>query len=372
MKRVLFYCQHLIGVGHLTRSIALCEALADSFEVDLIQGGPDIGMAPTGARVTLLPLSPLLMNDKSSALYDPIAGRDPADVLAERRRELTKALRGRRYDHLVVELYPFGRRKFRHEIDWLVARARRENPRLKVHCSLRDIMVEREPEREAETVAVLRRDYDTVLVHSDPRYIRLEETFARCPDIESMVRYTGFVSARPRAAAPTARSRRVLVSLGGGVVGAELAYAAAAVAPLFPTFEFNVALGPHTPGPVRARLARVSRRHKNVRLTGFLTDFQGELERSRMSVSLAGYNTVMDLLRTRTRGIVFPYDANREQALRAGRFERAGLLRTAARPDLKRERFASILRRELNKPYPSVSVDLAGAERTREILEEAR
>ncbi len=26
MKRVLFYCQHLIGVGHLTRSIALCEA----------------------------------------------------------------------------------------------------------------------------------------------------------------------------------------------------------------------------------------------------------------------------------------------------------------------------------------------------------
>lgn len=371
MKRVLFYCQHLIGVGHLTRSIALCEALAESFEVDLIQGGPDIGMAPAGERVTVLALPPLLMRDGDSTLYDPVSGREPARVFAARKRELVRSLSGRRYDHLVVELYPFGRRKFRHEIDWLVARVRRENPGLKAHCSLRDIMVEREPEREAETVAVLRRDYDSVLVHSDPRFIRLEETFTRFPDIAAMTRYTGFVAGSSRRECGEPRARRVLVSLGGGVVGAELAYAAAAVAPLFPTFEFHVALGPHTPGPVRARLAGASRRHKNLRLTGFLADFRGELRRSRLSVSLAGYNTVMDLLRTRTRGIVFPYDANQEQALRARRFERAGLLKTAVRPDLARARFAALLRRELNRSYPAVSVDLAGAERTRELLEAA-
>lgn len=371
MKRVLFYCQHLLGVGHVTRSVALCEALAASFEVDLIRGGPDVGLAPADRRVAVVPLPPLLMREKDSTLYDPVAGREPAEVFASRKRALAKALRGRRYDHLVVDLYPFGRRKFRREIDCLLARLRRANQGLKAHCSLRDVMVEREPERELETVEVLRRDYDSVLVHSDPRFIRLEETFGRVSDIAAMTRYTGFVASRPQGEKAGPRRRRILVSLGGGSVGRELAYAAAAVAPRLPGFEFRVALGPHTPTVVRARIERASRRTPNLRLTGFLDDFQGELGRSRLSVSLAGYNTVMDLLRTRTRGVVLPYGANREQAVRARRFERAGLLKVAGAPDLRPDRFAALLRRELGRPYPSVSVDLAGAERTRRLLEGA-
>ena len=36
---LLFYCQHSVGLGHLMRSYALTEALAERFRVVLLAGG---------------------------------------------------------------------------------------------------------------------------------------------------------------------------------------------------------------------------------------------------------------------------------------------------------------------------------------------
>ena len=36
---LLFYCQHSVGLGHLMRSYALCDRLAERFRVVLIAGG---------------------------------------------------------------------------------------------------------------------------------------------------------------------------------------------------------------------------------------------------------------------------------------------------------------------------------------------
>ena len=37
---LLFYCQHSIGMGHLTRSFALAAALAQDFRIVFLNGGP--------------------------------------------------------------------------------------------------------------------------------------------------------------------------------------------------------------------------------------------------------------------------------------------------------------------------------------------
>ena len=36
---LLFYCQHSLGIGHLTRSFALATALAETFHVVFLNGG---------------------------------------------------------------------------------------------------------------------------------------------------------------------------------------------------------------------------------------------------------------------------------------------------------------------------------------------
>ena len=65
-KTVLFYCQHLLGVGHISRSLAICRALLDRFDVVFLQGGPDIGrtLALPGFEHVFLP--PLLMREHDS------------------------------------------------------------------------------------------------------------------------------------------------------------------------------------------------------------------------------------------------------------------------------------------------------------------
>jgi len=38
--RLLFYCQHSLGMGHLIRSFSIADGLAKHFEVVFLNGGP--------------------------------------------------------------------------------------------------------------------------------------------------------------------------------------------------------------------------------------------------------------------------------------------------------------------------------------------
>ncbi len=54
---LLFYCQHSVGLGHLMRSYALCEKLADRFRVVLLCGGelPHGIEPPANTEIVALP-----------------------------------------------------------------------------------------------------------------------------------------------------------------------------------------------------------------------------------------------------------------------------------------------------------------------------
>ena len=54
---LLFYCQHSVGLGHLMRSYALCERLAERFRVVLLAGGelPEGIDPPQGVELVALP-----------------------------------------------------------------------------------------------------------------------------------------------------------------------------------------------------------------------------------------------------------------------------------------------------------------------------
>ena len=51
--KILFYVQHLLGIGHLVRSFRVARALADAgFDVTIASGGAPVpGIAPGKARL---------------------------------------------------------------------------------------------------------------------------------------------------------------------------------------------------------------------------------------------------------------------------------------------------------------------------------
>lgn len=365
MKRVLFYCQHLLGIGHVSRSLAVVNELSRSFAVTYVQGGPPV---PKRARAGVLAvqLDPLLMREVDSALYDPEGKRSVEEIFAARDRQLA-VLTEARFDAVVVELYPFGRKKFGQEVQVLLERLRAKNPKIKAIVSVRDILVSKNDGREPKVAAIVRDQFDAVWVHSDPALVRFEDSFAAADMIRDKLVYTGFV-AEPASGVKRMREKKILLSLGGGSVGAELYIAAARIVKDFPEHRFQFVMGPYTDPALCGEVERITGGDR-VEFSELLPDFEAALAGAELSLSMGGYNTVMNLLNTRTPALVLAYDANLEQRTRAALLAQRGFLGLLEREDLRPEPFARLIRERLSLPYPEVVPDLGGARRSREHLE---
>lgn len=114
-RRVLHYSHHSTGLGHLVRSLAVAGALAEQAEVLFCSGGrvPQQMAIPAGVRLVTLP--PIGTGERGAPMsLDP--GYTLEEAWEERRRELLGCFDEFNPDALLVELFPFGRRKFAGEL----------------------------------------------------------------------------------------------------------------------------------------------------------------------------------------------------------------------------------------------------------------
>ncbi|MGE5258797.1 MAG: glycosyltransferase family protein [Hyphomicrobiales bacterium] len=373
--KIVFYCQHVLGIGHFFRSLEICRAL-DRHRVLLVTGGPrlDVVLPPHVSEVRL----PALEMDCEFKELHAAAGADLDTIRRERQQRLRALFETERPDLFLIELYPFGRRAFRLEIDpVLEAMTDGRLPRCGVVCSVRDILVEKaEPEkREARTVGVLNRFFDAVLVHADPRLVRLEETFSRLGEIRIPLAYTGFITPMPAADARqrirsqlglTPADRLIVVSAGGGRVGMPLLKAAVAAIRYLDrpgNTLLQVFTGPFLPDGDFERLEHAA--GPGTTIARFTPEFLSYLAAADLSVSMAGYNTTMNLLAARVPALVWPFSQNREQRLRSERLEALGVLQLLPGTDLEPTRLAARMSRMLERPErPKNGVDLNGASAT--------
>jgi predicted glycosyltransferase len=376
---LLFYCQHSLGMGHLVRSLALAAGLAGRFRVVLLNGGklPARLAVPDGVEVINLP--PLGLDAEGR-----LVSRDGRRT-AERARQLRRALILETYRRLrpravLVELFPFGRKKFAGELLPLLEEARGEKARRPlVVCSLRDILVgkraeqRKHDERAAETA---NRFFDAVLVHSDPAFARLEESLGSFAQLAVPVHYTGFVLPEHErvSVGATKGARQILVSAGGGLVGERLFQTAVAAYPLLSATEgltMKVVAGPFCPEGAWQRLRDAARRTNGLSVRRFVPDLCAEMRGSAASVSQCGYNTALDIVSAGVPALVVPFadGGEDEQLKRARRLERMGALRVAEQHELDPARFAREVRGLLHFSPRRSALDMRGAENSARLIE---
>jgi predicted glycosyltransferase len=332
-RRALFHVQHVLGIGHVMRVAQVArETAALGVEVTVLSGGGRLGLDWGAAEVRDLPAA--RARDGSFKVLVDGSGRPLDAAFHQRRRALVlDAFARLQPDAVLMESYPFGRRAFRGELDALVAAARARRPRAAVLVSIRDILVAKSnPARYAEIAQRVRRDIDAVLVHGDPRLVGLEASFPAAPEIADKLRYTGYVTdageARHIAARGAGGGSEVLVSAGGGAVGAPLLKAALAARPLTSLKEhvWRLIAGPNLPQEDYDALAR--QLSAGVFLERFRPDFQSQLRHCHLSISQAGYNTILDVLQAGARAVVVPFaeGGESEQTLRARLLAERGLV----------------------------------------------
>ncbi len=371
-RSVLFHVQYLLGIGHLQRSLRIADALAgDGIAVTLVCGGAPVAL-PMHKSVRFVQLTPVRSRDAGFALVDSAGTPIDDGVRDERRAALLAAFAEARPDAVVIEGFPFARRAFRFELDPLIAATHAAPKRPRLICSVRDIVAMRDdPQRHRETVERVRRDFDAVLVHGDAAFLALDASFPAAPAIADRLIYTGYIA--PPAEPGGARGSdadEVVVSVGGGAAGHALLRTALAArrSGCLAERPWRLLAGANLPEADFAALRADA--PEGVVIERFRHDFGALLRGCRVSVSQAGYNTVLDILAARARAVLVPFAAQREteQLVRAERLAALGAVELVRESELSAETLAAaILRAARREPSP-LAIDTDGAARSARII----
>ena len=377
MPRVMIYVQHLLGVGHLHRVSAIARAMVrGGFGTTLVSGGmPDPTLHGLDG-IRFLQLPPARAQDAS---FRVLLDEDGVPVTDEWRATRLQALNTIfdevAPDAFLTELFPFGRRPMRFELLPLLARIRDMKPRPLVFSSVRDILVDRsKPERDLDTIAWLQQFYDVALIHGDPAVIPFEQTFPLAERLKEQLRYTGYIVEQHNIPVTDLGSGEVLVSAGGGAVGMPLFRAALAARPLSTARDkpWRVLVSRHEKPDDVKELRRMA--GSGVVIEPARPEFPGMLRRCLLSISKAGYNTVMETLASRARAVVVPFAGGEEteQALRANLLAERGLLQVVRESDLNAERLAAAIDVALAMSQPATTgIDLNGADQAVRLVHQA-
>jgi len=380
-RRVMIYVQHLLGIGHLQRSAIVARACAEAgLEAMLVSGGapvPDLDLR--GVRFVQLP--PTVAADPSFKVLLDADGRPVDEAWKARRRDRLLELWREFSPHaLVIELYPFGGRLMRFELLPLLDAARAAAQRPVIVSSARDVLQDNEDNapRLQKMLEAFERYFDWALVHGDPAFIPFERTFPHTARIAARIAYTGYVVAAPppaREAAPDTAgdAAEVLVSAGGGAFGATLLETALRARPHTALADrvWRVRAGVD-PAPARIeRLRALAAGDARVIVEPNRPDFRRRLRQCLLSVSQAGYNTLLETLQAKARAVMVPYVGRKEteQTLRARLLAERGAIDLVEEPALSPQTLAQAIDHALRRPRPTtVAIDTNGAARSAELL----
>jgi predicted glycosyltransferase len=381
--KIVVYCQYVLGVGHLFRVLEICKALS-AHEVILVTGGPRTD-TPLPEHVREMRLPQLQMDNHFEGLFSSQKNSTLAQVKEERQKSLFDLFKKEKPDLFIIELYPFGRKAFRFELDPVIQAIRdKKLCSCGIISSVRDILVEKEDQQRHEERALktLNLYFDAVLVHSDPRVATLNETFLRFSEITIPVVYTGYIAPKsPDSIRSSIRNRLgikeeetlIVASAGGGSVGKPLLEAviqAFSLLKIKTEVHLRVYTGPFISGSDFAALKRLKNKDRSIHIEKFTADFLSFLAAADLSISMAGYNTTMNILASGVTALVWPFAQNHEQQLRARRLADLGALKLINERDLIPANLAGLMSKTLlNAGLKKIEIDLNGAANTVRWLE---
>ncbi|MEO0999391.1 MAG: glycosyltransferase [Pseudomonadota bacterium] len=311
MRTVLFVVTHLMGSGHLVRTLALARAVvAAGGQAVVVSGGRPLDLpVPDGVEMRALPPVWVAGLDYSR-LIGPEGPADAAHMIA-RAQALSAALAEVRPEVVVTETWPFGRGTLRAEYRALAEAATAAGARLV--ASIRDIPEPPSTVKKAARAEAALAGFDAVLVHGDATLMPFEAAWPLPGAARGLLRYTGYV-ADPLPPPATEGAGEVLVAVGQGAIGRRLLEVAAGAARLSDR-PWRLRVGGADAGALAARLSALG----PALAEPAAPDYRARLRVAAASVSLAGYNTVCDLVAAGTPALLVPMaeGGEAEQRLRA-------------------------------------------------------
>jgi predicted glycosyltransferase len=374
MPKLMFYCQHILGMGHLIRSIEIVKGLIPDFQICFINGGQVIeGFEfPEGIEVINIPAV------KTDTEFQELQSVDNNLTLTEVeiiRKEILLNICDRfKPDILIIELFPFGRRRFSFELIPLIEKAKQMET--KIVSSVRDIVVTKQDRQrhEEKVCRLINKYFDLLLIHGDPNFVKLDLSFSRLANLNCPVYYTGYV-VQPVPEPQKIFKELILVSVGGGRFGHDLLECVAQTAPILKTkipHHFQIFTGPFCPDTVFKKLQTLTSSQDNITVDRYTPNLLDYMQQADLSIAMSGYNTTMNILTTGVKAMMMAFQGNndREQETRLKKLDSIGRVKMIYSEDLQPERFAKQIIEYLQQKPTNLNLDVAGVSRTNYYLKQ--
>ncbi len=381
--KVLLYSHDTFGLGNIRRTLVLAQALREQYPgaaLLLVTGSPMIHAfrIPDGLDYIKLPCLDRIEADR----YQPrFLATWSAEVTRIRRSILHRTVMGFAPDLMIVDKRAAG---IDGELVDTLRALRRARPNTRLVLGVRDILDE-----PARTCASLKRSrcmelveryYDEVWIYGEESIFDAARVYNFPSAVAARTRYVGYLM-RPTQV-PVARSGppRVLVTTGGGGDGSELieTYLRGLIElPRSVALRTTIIFGPQMATVRRDQLLAQYGALADVDFIDFEADLTRRYAEADVVVSMAGYNTVCELLAMRRRAVLVPRaEPVMEQLIRARLFAERGIFDLVEPADLTPgELLRKVLAAAARGDHVVPAIDLGGLTRVREraqaLLEES-
>ncbi len=331
-RRVALYSHDTQGLGHIRRNLALAGALVGAHartDVLVLTGNPEAAVLPRPPRTDLVTLP--TVRKHAGGGYDSRALRVGFDEVLRMRTALLEAsLTTFEPDLLVVDKVALG---LSGELEPALRRLRQAGTR--VVLGLREVLDAPDVAMREWTVGrtskAVKKYFDAVWVYGDRAVYDTVAKYRLPRKVAEKVEFTGYLArgrdtgSSPRGiVSPPPEDPYVLCLCGGGQDGHAVTRTFAA-SPLPDGVRGLVVTGPFMRPDARAELHAIAAGRPRVEVRELVANVPELVAGARAVVSMAGYNSVCELLAAGSRALLVPRISPRlEQMVRARRLAELG------------------------------------------------
>lgn len=386
--RLLVYSHDTFGLGNIKRMLAICTHLHNTIpglSILIVSGSPMLHSFRVSPGIDYIKL-PCLKRSDSGDLGVRYLDLDIEQVIRLRRELILSTVISFKPDIVLVDKKPEG---LAGEMEPSLRYIRCNLPQTRTMLVLRDILDT--PESTIQTWSergsykTVEWYYDDVLVLGSQRLYDVCSEYTFPESIRGKVHFCGYV-ARQRSSKSREEIRQqlgmddseqlLLVTTGGGEDGHHVLSAAVSAMELLPRNHRVRALivaGPELSGRQATDIRLAAQNRTEIQVVEFLEDMMGFIAASDLVVSMAGYNTICELLTVRKKAIIVPrVKPVEEQKIRAERMASLPLFTTilpdALNPALLAATIMDRLRQEGDGSDPTCGIDLGALEAIRDIF----
>lgn len=373
--RLLVYSHDTFGLGNIRRMLAICQhvqATIKDLSILIVSGSPMLQSFRVAPGIDYIKL-PCLKRTECGELGVRFLDLDLNEVVRLRRELILSTVMGYRPDVVFVDKKPDG---LAGELEPSLRYIKCSLFNTKIHLVLRDILdsprVTVEDLRRHGYFNILRWYYDDILILGDQKIFDVCEEYRFPRGLREKVHHYGYIQREPPGRSRAAIRKElgvedteglILVTTGGGEDGYEILTASLTAASNLAkrcSVKTLLVTGPELRPAESRSIQMAARSRAGLQVIEFTDQLMSYMQAADVVISMAGYNTICELLTLGKRCITVPrVRPVEEQKIRAQRLAHLGAVRIMLPDELTPLLLENALEEELQLAQAGVPVSAA-------------